>query len=148
MATGKTNARYIRVSLDDTAGSAQDLSASISSITGVGLENQQDDVTAYSDGVINFTLGHPSAEVDISGPLNNTATTGAHTVLSAISNAPYSQDSYTLTVQFGIRAAPTTGDPEFEGEYLVTSYIVNGDGTWTAHLVPATATAPAWGTVG
>jgi hypothetical protein len=105
------------------------------------------DVTAYSDGVINFTLGHPSAEIDISGPLNNTATTGGHVVLSAIANAPYSQSSYTLTIAIGIRAVPTTGDPEFEGEYLLSSYVLNGDATYTAHLVPATGTAPAWGTV-
>ena len=147
MATGKTNARYITVALDDTSGSARVITPSVSDISGVGLDQTTTDVTAYSDGVINFTLGHPSAEIDITGPLNNTATTGGHIVLSAISNAPYSQDSYTLTVAFGIRAAPAGGDPEFEGEYLVSSYIVNGDGTYSAHLVPATATAPAWGTV-
>ena len=142
MATGKTSARYIRVSFN-----SQDISASVSDISGVGLDYEQQDVTAYSDGVKNFTLGHPSAEIDISGPLNNTASTGGHTVFEAIADAPYSQDSYTLTVQFGIRAAPTAGDPEFEGEYLLQSYIVNGDATYTAHVVPATATAPAWGTV-
>lgn len=147
MATGKTNARYIVVYLDDTGGTARDLSASVSNISSVGLTYDEADVTAYSDGVRNFTLGHPSAEIDMSGPFNNTATTGAHTVLSAISNAPYSQATYTLTVQVGIRAAPTTGDPEFEGEYLMSQYVVNGDGTWSARLVPGSATAPAWGTV-
>jgi hypothetical protein len=147
MATGKTNARYIKVLLDDSAAAPQDISASVTDISGTGLDYQTQDVTAYSDGVINFTLGHPSAEVDLSGPLNNVATTGAHTILGTIIDAPYSQASYTLTVQFGIRAAATTGDPEFEGEYLVSSYIVNGDATWNAHLVPATGTAPAWGTV-
>lgn len=147
MATGKTNARYIKVLLDNTAGSPTDITASVSNISGVGLDYDQTDVTAYSDGVINFTLGHPSAEIDISGPLNNTATTGGHVVLSAISNAPYSQDIYTLTVQFGIRAAATTGDPEFEGEYILGSYTIDGDGMWSARLVPGSATAPAWGTV-
>lgn len=148
MATGKTNARYITVNLDDTGGSARDISASVSDVSNVGLDFNQQDVTAYSDGVINFTLGHPSAEITITGPLNNTATTGGHTVLSAISNAPYSQASYTLTVAIGVRAAPTTGDPEFEGEYLVSSYQVNGDATYSATLVPGTGTVPAWGTVG
>jgi len=147
MATGKTNARYIKVSIDDIGDSARDISASVSDVSGVGLDFATQDVTAYSDGVINFTLGHPSAEIDISGPLNNTATTGGHTIFAAMIDAPYSQDSYTLTVQIGIRATPTTGDPEFEGEYLLSSYTVNGDATYTAHLVPATATAPAWGTV-
>ena len=147
MATGKTNARYITVDLDNIADSATDITASVSDISGVGLDFNTSDVTAYSDGVVNFTLGHPMSEIDISGPLNNTATTGGHVVFSAMIDAPYTLDSYTLTVQFGIRATPTGGDPEFEGEYLLTNYTVNGDGTYTAHLVPATATAPAWGTV-
>ena len=147
MATGKTNARYITVAIDGVGGTPIVITPSVSDVSGVGLDQQTQDVTAYSDGVINFTLGHPSAEIDISGPLNNTATTGGHVVFSAISNAPYSQDSYTLTIAFGIRAAPAGGDPEFEGEYLLSSYVVNGDATYTAHLVPATATAPAWGTV-
>ena len=117
MATGKTNARYIKVSIDDIGDSARDISASVSDVSGVGLDFATQDVTAYSDGVINFTLGHPSAEIDISGPLNNTATTGGHTIFAAMIDAPYSQDSYTLTVQIGIRATPTTGDPEFEGAF-------------------------------
>lgn len=146
MATGKTNARYIRVFFDNTAGAAQDISGSVSDVSSVGLEHDQTDVTAYSDGVHNFTLGHPSAEIDLTGPFNNTASTGSHTVFAAIAAAPYTQDTYTLTVEFGIRAAPTTGDPTFSGEYQLASYIVNGDGTWTAHVVPASATAPAWGT--
>lgn len=148
MATGKTNARYIKVLIDDVGDSNRDITPSVSDISGVGLDHATTDVTAYSDGVINFTLGHPSAEIDISGPLNNTASTGGHIVFAGIAAAPYTQDSYTLTVQFGIRATATSGDPEFEGEYQLQNYIVNGDATYTAHLVPATATAPAWTTVG
>lgn len=147
MATGKTNARYIKVFFDNSAGAAQNISASVSDISSVGLQYDESDVTAYSDGVRNFTLGHPSSEIDISGPFNNTATTGAHTVFSAISNAPYSQATYTLTVQIGIRASATTGDPEFEGEYLLSAYTVNGDGTYSARVVPGSGTAPAWGSV-
>lgn len=146
MATGKTNARYIRVFVDNTSGAAQDLSASVASVNGVGLQNDTTDVTAYSDGVHNFTLGHPSADIEMSGPFNNTASTGSHTVLAAIAAAPYTQDSYTVTVEFGIRAAPAAGDPTFEGEYQLVSYVVAGDGTWTATFTPASATAPAWGT--
>ena len=145
--TGKTNARFIRVFLDNSAGAAKDISASVSDVSGVGLDFNTQDVTAYSDGVVNFTLGHPSSEIDISGPFNNVATTGGHVVFSAISHAPYSQASYTLTVQIGIRKVPESTDPEWEGEYLVTSYIVNGDGTYAAHLVPATSAVPAWGTM-
>lgn len=145
MATGKTNSRYIRVSVDDSGGTARDVSASVTNVSSVGLTYAETDVTAYSDGVINFTLGHPSADLEFSGPFNNTASTGAHTVFSGI--AGLMTATYTVTIQIGIRAAPTTGDPEFEGEYYCANYRVNGDGTWTARMVPASATAPAWGTV-
>lgn len=145
MATGKTNAKHIRVSVDDSGGTARDISAAVANINGVGLTYAETDVTGYSDGVTNFTLGHPLSELEITGPLSNTATTGAHIVFTGIVGVETS--TFTVTVQIGIRAAPTTGDPEFEGEYICSSYVVNGDGTYTARMVPGSSTAPAWGTV-
>lgn len=144
MATGKTNSRFIRVFMDDSGGSARDISASVSNVSSVGLTYGETNVTAYSDGVVNFTLGTPTADVELSGPFNNTASTGSHTVFSGINGLMTA--TYTLTVEIGIRAVPTTGDPSFGGEYYCANYRVNGDGTWTARLVPASATAPAWGT--
>lgn len=146
MATGKTNARHIRVSVDDSGATARDISAAVSNISGVGLTHAEQDVTGYSDGVINFSLGHPSSEIEISGPVDNTASTGAHVVFSGI--VGHVSATKTLTVQIGIRAAPTTGDPEFEGEYYCSSYVISGDGTYTARMVPASSTVPAWGSVG
>lgn len=139
MATGKTNARWIRVIYN-----SQDVSASVSNISSIGLDHPESDVTAFSDGIVNFTMGTPTADLELSGPLNNTATTGAHSVFAPLNG---NDTAYTLTIQIGIRAAPTTGDPEFEGAYKVKSYTVGGDGNWTAKLVPGSATAPAWGTV-
>ena len=111
-----------------------------------GLAWDETDVTGYSDGVRNFTLGHPEAPIDISGVFNNTASTGSHTVFSSIDGDE--SQTYTVTVQVGIKATATTGDPEFEGEYICASYMVNGDGTFSARMVPGSSTAPAWGTVG
>jgi hypothetical protein len=145
MATGKTNAKHIRVSIDDSGATARDISAAVANISGVGLSYAEQDVTGYSDGAINFTLGHAQSEIEISGAFTNLATTGAHTVLSGI--AGQQSATITVTVQIGIRAAPAGGDPEFEGEYYCSSYILNGDGTYTARFVPAGAAAPAWGTV-
>ena len=143
--TGKTNAKHIRVIVDNSTAATKDISAFVSNVSGVGLSYAEQDVTAYSDGVINFTLGHPSSEIEITGPFSNTAATGSHTVLNGI--VGQQSATITLTVQIGIKAAPTTGNPEFEGEYYCSSYVVNGDGTYTARFVPASATAPAWGTV-
>lgn len=145
MATGKTNAKHIRVKLDDMVPTLRDISAGVSQVSGTGLTYAEQDVTAYSDGVVNFTLGFPSAEIDLSGPIDNLATTGSYTVIKAIVGDQ--TITHTLEVQFGIRAAPATGDPNFSGEYYCSSLKLNGDGTFTARLVPASATAPAFGTV-
>jgi len=144
MATGKTNAKHIRVFVDDSGDSSQDISASVSNISGVGVTFAEQDVTGYSDGVINFTLGHPSSEIEITGPFSNTASTGSYTVFSGI----VGQQSATigLIVEFGIRTAPTTGDPNFTGEYYCSSFVINGDATYTARLVPASGTKPDFGT--
>ncbi|MFQ5433845.1 MAG: hypothetical protein ACE5FD_03125 [Anaerolineae bacterium] len=142
---GKTNARWIRVSVDDSGGTPRDISSDVTNIDGSGLTYDETDVTGYSDGWHNVTLGHPDATVTITGPFNNTASTGSHTVFSGI--VGLQSATITLTVQVGIKAAPTTGDPKWEGEYYCTSYLVNGDATYTAVLRPAGSTVAAWGTV-
>ena len=145
MATGKTNAKHIRVKLDDSVPTLRDISAGVAQVSGVGLTYAEQDVTAYSDGIINFTLGFPSSDIELSGPIDNLATTGSYTVLKSIVGLQTA--TYTLEVQFGIRAAPATGDPNFSGEYYCSSLKLNGDGTFSARLVPASATAPTFGTV-
>ena len=146
--TGKSNARWIRVWVDDTvgAGTPRDISTSVTNVT-VPINYATADVTGYSDGVTNVSIGQPSMDVTMDGVLDNTATTGSHIVLAQIlgivddaSNAPF-----TVTVQVGIRKAPEAGDPEFEGEFYCTSYTVNGDLTWNATFSPGSSTAPAWG---
>jgi len=151
MATGKTNAKHIRVKMDGVGGTVRDISRAVSNISGVGLEFNESDVTGYSDGVINFTLGQPKSELEITGPLDNTAVaadpshSGPHIVFTSIVGDE--STTYTLTAQFGIKAAPAAGDPKFSGEYICSRYKMNGDGTYTARLVPSGTTAPAYGTV-
>ena len=147
MATGKTNARWITIDLDDSAGAVKDITTGVLDISGVGLTYEESDVTGYSDGVKNFTLGHPSSEIDLTCTVDNTAAVGAYTVCAGIVGDQGANSPFTLTVQFGIRATPAGGDPEFEGEYYCSSLVMNGDGTFTARLVPGSATAPAFGTV-
>jgi len=148
MATGKTTGRYVKILLDDSGGTPRDISASVSTIGGVGLNNEQVDVTTLSDSVMQYLSGRGDSTVELGGPFNNTATTGAHGVLSGLNGT---NTAATLTIQIGIRAAPTTGDPEWEGEYVVLAYPVNvglNEVTWSATLKPAFGAAtPAWGTV-
>ena len=144
MATGKTNARFITIDVDDSAAAIKDISTDVTSIT-LPINHDQTDVTGYSDGSHNVTLGHPDQPVSMSGVLNNTASTGSHIVLSGIVGQVSA--TITITVQIGIRAAPAMGDPEYEGEFYCVSYVVNPDLTWDAEFMPGSATAPAWGTV-
>ena len=144
MATGKTNARFITIDVDDSSPAVRDITPAVKSIT-MPINHDQNDVTGYSDGVHNVTLGHPDQPVSMSGDFDNTASTGAHTVLSGIVGQVSA--TVTITVQIGIRAAPTSGDPEYEGEFFCTSYTVNPDLTWDAEFMPGSSTAPAWGTV-
>ena len=148
MATGKTTGRYVKILLDDSGGTARDISASVNTIGGIGLTNETVDVTSLADSVMQYIAGRGDSAIEIGGPFNNTATTGAHGVLSGLVGG---NTAATLTVQIGVRAAPTTGDPEWEGEYVVTAYTVDvgaNDVTWQASLKPAFGTStPAWGTV-
>ena len=142
MATGKTNARWIVITLDDNVPTARIMSASIQSISGMGLTHDTADVTGYSDGWHNITLGHPSSPISVSGPVDNTADIGSHTVFSAIVGDQ--STTHTLWVEIGIKAAPENGDPRWAGEYYCTQYTVNDDATYDAVLEPAAGTVGAW----
>jgi hypothetical protein len=148
MATGKTHSRYVKVIVDDSGGTARDVSASVDTLGGIGLTFDDAEVTTFADSIKQYLTGYGNSEITMGGPFNNTATTGAHTVMSGIAGSDAT--SKTLTIQIGIRAAPTTGDPEWEGEYTCSEYLVNADGVarWTARFRPALgASTPAWGTV-
>ena len=144
MATGKTHSRYITVDIDDYNNDIRDISASI---TDVSIPRTYDtvDVTGYKDGGVNFSIGHPNAPLTMQGVFDTTALTGAHTVLSKLVGVI--ETSTTITIQFGIRAVPAGGNPEYEGLFYCSSLVYDGSLNFTAEFVPATSTAPAWGTV-
>lgn len=154
MATGKTTTRYVTITLDDSAGTPRNITGSVTAIGGIGLAFTQVDVTTFLDDIMQYLAGRGDAAIDISGVFNNIAVaaapaeSGAHPVLTSLNGA---NTAATLTIAIGIRAAPTTGDPEFSGEFTCLSYVLGGDLnnlTWTAALKPAFGTAtPAWGTV-
>ena len=144
MATGKTNRKHIIISVDDNNPTVRIVEASVADVSGVGLTYDTQDVTAYSDGWHNFTLGHPGSDLTFTGPIDNTANIGSHIVFSAI--AGDMTTTHTVTIAYGIRATATTGDPEWEGEYYCNSYLVDGDANYTATMVAAGATAATWGT--
>lgn len=154
IATGKTTSRYVTITLDDSAGTPRNISGSVTSIGGIGLNFEQVDVTTFVDAVMQYLAGRGDAAISLSGVFNNTpvatapAESGAHPVLTSLNGA---NTAATLTIAIGIRAAPATGDPKFSGEFTCLSYVLDGDLSnlnWTTELKPAFGTAtPAWGVV-
>ena len=139
---------HIIVIMDDSGGQARQFADGDISSVDLGLTFAQHDVSGFGQAAQNFINGQVQSPVTIKGYLTTTANTGTHTV---IQGAFAAGSQVTLTVQVGQNAAPTTGDPEFEGEFVVESYKpeiqAGGAITFTAVLKPATGTAPAWGTV-
>lgn len=137
---------HVVVIMDDSAGTPRTFADGDISSVDTGLTYDQHDVAGFGEAVHNVINGQMQAPVTIKGNLTTTALVGTHTV---IQGAFAAGSTVTLTVQVGQNAAPTTGDPEFEGEYLVESYkptIETGSAvTFEATLNPATGTAPAWG---
>jgi len=138
----------IRVQMDNASGSLQTFADGDIISVDLGMNVQQHDVTGFGDEVKRFINGQKVAPVTIRGYLTTTPTVGTHTVIQPA----FAQGAQvTLTVQVGQNATPTTGDPEYSGEFYVQSYkpmMENGSAMmFMAVLQPATGTAPAWGSV-
>jgi hypothetical protein len=148
--TGRTNAKHISVKLDNAAGTFTDITAYVNNVGTVGLTHETTDVTAFSDGVKNVTIGQPSAPISLSGPFDTTL----HTQMTGYTNGGLTAGGgLSLDIYIGIRSAWDTGEPCFgitgsaSAGYVLTSYTVSSSGmTWSATLEPFGATAPDWST--
>lgn len=137
---------------DDTGGTARTLSGDlVPGSLSVAYGAEEVDMTGSSDTIANKYNGRLDCTVTAQFYMNDTATTGAYTVLINQLGTNTST-GYTLTCQWGSAGAtPTTGDPEFEGEFVLKQLDFSTSGG--AHIMSATwrpkanETAPAWGTV-
>lgn len=149
MATGKTVNKYVVVKMDNAAGAVQIITASVSKLGALGKQFDAPDVTTFADGWKNFLIAMHGQDVDLEGPFNNTATTGAHIIFSGI--VGLMSATFTFAAVFGVGAAGTTGDPQWSGEYYCAAYTVEASGPqgalmWKAKLKPAGTTAGDFGT--
>ena len=148
MAAGKNKAeRWFTINWDDSGTTARDLSGDLvpGSVGGGGLTYDEVDLTGVSEAVKNFLAGHAESEITAQFHMNDTATTGASTVLNGSAGG-----TGTLTLAWGAGAAPTGGDLEWEGEYVLLDATVALAGNKFVHQCrwkPTGSTAPAWGTV-
>jgi len=140
--------RGFRFWFDDSEGTARDLSGDLvpGSVQGGGLVYDEVDMTGVSESVRNYLAGHAESEVSAQFFMNDTAVTGAFTVL-----ANNNGGDGTLTMQWGSNgAAPDTGDPEWGGEYVLLNASIGLNGNKpviNATFKPTGSTAPSWATV-
>lgn len=143
----KLAGRFLKVMIDDSAGTPRDVSADIESVD-IPDEYGELDTTGFGEGGDNSIPGMPSFPIEINGMMNPAATTGLYTVLKGLLG---SYTSKTVTVQVGQNATPTSGDPEFEGEFWLQKMNISatpkGKVTLKGSMRPMGSTAPAWGTV-
>ncbi len=116
-------------------------------VQGGGLVFDEVEMTGVSNSVKNYLAGHAESVITAQFHMNDTASTGAYTVLNALQGTA----DIALALQYGAGgAAPTTGDPEWAGDYtlLDCSAAPNG-GKWVLNTTwkPSPGSTPAWGTV-
>lgn len=139
--------KYVTLNFDDSGATARDLTGDLlpDTLAGVGLDYEEVDMTGQSDDLKAAMGGQGDGTITAQFHMNDTATTGAFTVLNGMINS-----SGTLTIAYGTGAVPTTGDPEWEGEYTLFSAPVSltgGRAVISATWKPSPGASPAWGTV-
>ena len=157
--TGRTVTKFIRFGVDDSVGTAREIP--INSLSPVGFQWEETDVTAWQDAVKGYLTNHPDCPIDITGPFDNSGSvgfaasaatptlSGSHTVLAGIVGGV---TPLALAVHFGIRHYWETGEPVFGiiaagagTGYLCTKYSIEGE-SYSARFVPYPGSVPAWGT--
>jgi len=122
------------ISVDDSGGTPVDLSTYITSINGFEKEALLEEITSAGDddqrwGVVGVSKVAP---IVISGPFDDTASTGPHAVLNAIGNTT----TRTFTITIG-------GSVVFNVETIINKYVVtpnrNGLTMFEATLQPTGA---------
>jgi hypothetical protein len=140
--------KSFRILVDNSAGNPADITEDLipGSIVGGGVQLDQVDMTGVSRVVKSYLAGHGDAPITAQFHMN-AASTGAFGVINGKNGGVG-----TVTLQYGKDgAAPTTADPEWEGEYTYFMTPVSASGgrmVFSATFMPAPAAAdPAWGTV-
>lgn len=154
--TGRTVGKFIKVQISDTGDTLRDIP--VSTIGGVGITYDEVDLAALQDAVKGVLPGQGNLGITITGPFDTTAAqaasattqaaalSGSHTVLQPLNGGT---TPLSFAVYFGISHYWEAGEPVFGGEnlFLVTDYMVNDDGTYSATIkLSAGAAAPTWGT--
>lgn len=152
---GRTTSKWLNFIVGDSADTLRNIPVNNVSIVGVTYEEH--DMTAFQDAVKGALPGMPDAPIEVTGPLDTAAAaasptlSGSHTVLAGIIGNPTPR---TIDVQFGMRHAWETGEPQFgvsksaTSGYILMAYTVDPNAmTYTATFRLLNGSAlPAFGT--
>lgn len=128
--TGRTNAKFISFYLDNSSGTLTDLTAYTKSVGTFGLTHEEQDLTAYNDGIRNVTIGRADAPLQI--VFQNDTVVFAH-LIALVRTTPLSLD-----IRVGIRQVYTSGEPCFGITSSATSGYLFKDMTMTDTEITAT----------
>jgi hypothetical protein len=162
MATGRSASKWSVVSIEDNGGTMRDIP--VSSINGVGISYEEQDVTALQDALKSALINHGSVGITLQGPFDNTAAqaasasgaaaalSGSHTVLEPLNGG---QTPRTFGFYMGIRGFWATGDPQFGADgatstkgFTVSEYIVDPATGYSCKLTMYPGTVAAWSVTG
>ena len=144
--TGKDKVeRFIQIWWD-VSDTPKNLTADLlpGTLTGGGKSLDEVEMTGVSDEFKNFLAGHANSEIAGQFYMNDTAVSGATTIVKATIGL-----TGTLTIMYGGGGVPATDDPEWEGEYVLLDASIVLAGNKPVHQcrwLPTGAVAPAWGT--
>jgi hypothetical protein len=106
------------VKIDNTAGSLVNLTSYIDSMSVLGKQFGALDVTTFADGAESFIAGiEESQEFTITGPFDDTTTTGPDVVLANLPGTIGSVEFHPV--------GTASGNRKMLGEFLCTFYRVN-----------------------
>lgn len=136
----KVSAKGAVIEVDDTGGTARAISSDVLSYE-IQYSNDTPEVTGFGDGSHNFIVGQVVRGVTLDVLWNTAATTGAYTVLKAITNK-----GSTGTVKI----TPEAGAEYFSGEFICTGISPSGSASGdpiklgSVNFVVSGAVAPNW----
>ncbi len=153
--TGRTVKKWVDFRIHDSGGTMR--SIPVDNIGGVGLDYDENDLTAFQDAIKNVLFGHPGMNIPISGPFDTAVAaaagtlSGSHTILEPVNGAT---TPLSLDIQIGMRHAWEAGEPQFGITATATdgvginNYKVDMDSMkYSANVVVlGGGTLPDWGT--
>jgi len=147
--TGRTVQDWVNLLISNGASM---VSIPIDTLGDIGLDYPETAMTAFVDAIKGVLVGKPDFSLTFGGPVDNTATTGSHVILSAANGV---MTARSFDVQIGIQHAWTAGEPQFgisavvasNSGIMITQYKIAG-AKFTAKMsmIAGSALAPAWGT--